>query len=173
MLTQARVKKLFIYREDGCLIRRSPANNQTRIGDVIGSCNSSKRLTTKVDGRSYLVHRLVWLWHYGYLPEHCVDHIDRDFLNNRIANLREATQSCNMRNTTLSKHNTSGVKGVYAVGLGKYRVQINSKGKHVFLGRHTDFTEAVAHRLAAEQCLNWEGCDSRSPAYQYIKELNK
>jgi len=29
--------------------------------------------------------------------------------------------------------------------------------------------EAVAHRLAGEQALEWEGCDSSSDAYKYIQ----
>lgn len=29
---------------------------------------------------------------------------------------------------------------------------------------------AVCARLAGEQCLDWEGCDSNSPAYKYVKE---
>jgi len=28
---------------------------------------------------------------------------------------------------------------------------------------------AVCARLAAEQCLDWERCDSNSPAYQYVQ----
>lgn len=31
--------------------------------------------------------------------------------------------------------------------------------------------EAVCHRLAAEQCVNWPGCDSSSPAYQYVQKM--
>ena len=30
--------------------------------------------------------------------------------------------------------------------------------------------DAVCARLAAEQCLNWEGCDSNSSAYQFVKK---
>jgi len=39
------------------------------------------------------------------------------------------------------------------------------------LGYHNDYYEAVAHRLAAEQCLNWNKCDSDSTAYKCIKEF--
>ena len=37
------------------------------------------------------------------------------------------------------------------------------------LGIFTDFTEAVAHRLSSEQCLNWSNCDSFSPAFKHIQ----
>ena len=44
--------------------------------------------------------------------------------------------------------------------------------KYYNLGRYADFDEAVLARLATEQCLGWEGCDSSSPAYQYAKKHN-
>jgi hypothetical protein len=48
----------------------------------------------------------------------------------------------------------------------KAQIQIGKK-KH-YLGYHLAFLEAVCHRLAAEQCLNWGSCDSSSPAYQHV-----
>lgn len=41
--------------------------------------------------------------------------------------------------------------------------------KSNYIGIFTDFGEAVAYRLAVEQCLGWENCDSSSPAYQHIQ----
>lgn len=45
-------------------------------------------------------HRMIWAAHKGRWPLHgmVVDHIDRDTLDNRITNLREVTQTDNMRN---------------------------------------------------------------------------
>ncbi len=48
-------------------------------------------------------------------------------------------------------------------------VQVTVDDRDRCVGRHKDFTEAVAHRLAAEQALDWSGCDSSSPAYQYMQ----
>jgi len=31
--------------------------------------------------------------------------------------------------------------------------------------------EAACYRLAAEQAENWEGCDSTSPAYLYVRKF--
>lgn len=55
----------------------------------------------------------------------------------------------------------------------KFKAQIAVNGKVKCLGTYTDFDEAVCTRLAAEQCLDWSGCDSNSPAYIYVQTLLK
>ena len=129
-------------------------------------------LLSIIDGRPHKAHRLAWLYVYGYLPEGRLDHIDRIKDNNRIANLREAGQQCNRRNTGNPNNNTSGVKGVYWFNRDKvWRASIRINGKYIYLGRHNDFEEAVCHRFAAEQAEGWSGCDKSSPAYQYVMEM--
>ena len=167
-LTQERARELFDYREDGQLIWRVRASNRASIGSVVGSLCKTGYRETSADGGRYLIHRLIWLWHYGYFPEHDLDHIDRDRLNNRIENLREASRSCNLRNTGNSSNNTSGVKGVCWCKNRGWYVWLSLGNRTRSVGHFLDITEAVAHRLAAEQCLGWEGCDSCSPAYQYM-----
>jgi len=161
-LTQERVKELFDYR-DGELIWNIR-------GGVAGYSNGNGYLRIEVDGKKHYVHRVIWLWNNGYLPEKGIDHINRNRADNRIENLREVGQTCNIRNTDNRKTNTSGVKGVYwGAENGKWRAQIMVAGKVHCLGSHIDFFEAVCHRLAAEQLLGWEGCDSSSPALKFIQ----
>ncbi len=170
-LTQERVKELFDYRGDGVLVRRVTVCNCARVGDLAGSLHCDGYLQVQIDGPSYLAHRIIWLWHKGYLPEHGLDHIDRNKLNNRIDNPREVGRQCNIRNTGNGKRNSSGIKGVcWDRTADKWISQIMINRKQIKLGYHSDFTEAVAHRLAAEQAENWQGCDSSSPAYQFISD---
>jgi hypothetical protein len=167
-LTQERVRELFDYR-DGDLIRKKPSQG-VKVGDVAGSLGNRGYLGIRIDYKNYLNHVLVWLWHHGYIPEHDIDHIDRIKIHNQIENLREVSRTCNSRNSKLSKKNTSGVKGVsWKSGENKWVAQIMVNYKTIALGRTLDFTEAVSLRLAAEQCLNWDGCDSSSPAFKFIK----
>ncbi len=170
MITQDRVRELFDYA-DGELIWRVSVNWSIGVGTTAGSLNKCSGYNqVKIDGKSYQVHRIIWLWHYGYFPEHGLDHINRLKADNRVHNLREVSQSCNIRNSR-SRGNNSGVRGVnFHKDKKKYQVYITASRKQIYLGTHFDFTEAVAHRLAAEQCLNWGSCDSSSPAYQYMKE---
>ena len=54
-------------------------------------------------------HRVLaelFVWNPDDLP--CVDHIDRDKLNNSIDNLRWCSYEENSRNMSIPKHNTSG-----------------------------------------------------------------
>jgi len=171
MLTQERVRELFRY-EDGNLIRLVNASSTARAGWIAGSLTTHGYLSTRIDKVLYYNHRLVFLFHHGYTPENYIDHIDRNPLNNRIENLREVSNVCNIRNSKQLDSNTSGVKGVYFNKVRqKWAGQITTNNRAKNLGIFSDFTEAVAHRLAAEQCLNWNECDSNSPAFQYMQSV--
>jgi hypothetical protein len=169
MITQERVRELFLYK-DGSLFWQVCRGHVSE-GSMAGTPNKDGYLHVGVDGKHYKAHRLIFLYHFGYLPEHEVDHIDRDRSNNKIENLREVSRTCNMRNSTQRSRTSSGVKGLaWHKPTQKWlaRIMVHSTRKH--LGTYSDFTEAVAHRLAAEQCLNWGSCDSSSPAHQFMED---
>ena len=169
VLTYERVRELFDYRSDGFLIWKVHKASRAKIGDVAGTKVTNYYSAVSVDYQRYYTHIVIWLWHKGYMPEGEVDHINRIKSDNRIENLREVSKQCNMRNTGNQKNNRSGVKGVWShPSWGNvWRVGIKVNRKNHRIGSHRCFDEAVLHRLAAEQCLNWSGCDSSSPAYMY------
>lgn len=170
-LTQERLKELLDYNpETGVFVNRVRRNNRAKAGDVTGCVGSCGYKRIQINGKLYLSHRLVFLYMEGYLPEHFVDHIDRNKLNNRWSNLRHVNHQCNLRNTGNHCSNKSGVKGVCLDKRNnKWKAYIKLDSKLRNLGHFNDFLEVVCHRLAAEQCLNWSGCDNNSPAYQYVK----
>jgi hypothetical protein len=170
-LSWERANELFSYDPDvGQLIRKIPRGRGRRsaAGVVAGTPTTKGYRLVSIDGCRYLEHRVIWLMVHGYFPENQIDHIDRDPANNRIANLREVSQSCNMRNSSASCLSVSGIKGVYPMR-GRWVATLRSDGcknSHVYFG--TDYAEAVAHRLAAEQALGYEVCDMFSEAQKFM-----
>jgi len=105
-----------------------------------------------IDGVFYLAHRLAWLFTYGVWPVMDIDHIDRDPVNNRIANLRLATCSQNGGNARISARNTSGIKGVcWHKNTKKWQAQITVNRRNHALGYFDDINAACAAYRAAAQ----------------------
>ena len=170
-LTQEEVRRLLDYNPETGELRWRAAKGRRNMCRAVGA-TSRGYLVIRINRKLYSNHRLIWLWVYGYFPENQIDHINRIRSDNRIENLREVTQTCNNRNCGMSSNNKSGVTGVFwDEKNGKWLSNIRLADKTKYLAYCSDFTEAVAHRLAAEQCLDWAGCDSNSSAYQYMKRV--
>lgn len=106
-----------------------------------------------VNGRMFAAHRVIFAMHYGFWPTECVDHIDRDKSNNRIANLRAASYSENSRNRGKQANNTSGRKGVFwDKKLRRWLASIKHHQKQRNLGYYDDKESAyLAYKSAAEK----------------------
>lgn len=102
-------------------------------------------------GRRFLAHRMAWAIHFGEWPSHPVDHINGDRSDNRIANLRRATNATNAQNQRV--HHTrskTGVMGVH-VDKGRYRAQITVNRSTVHIGTFNTAEEAHAAYLEAKR----------------------
>ena len=99
------------YYKDGHLFHKKTVCGRAKKDSKVGTINGPGYIRTKIAGKTYAVHRFIFAMHNGYFPP-LIDHIDRNILNNKIENLREATISENNINTGLRKNNTSGYKGV-------------------------------------------------------------
>ena len=165
MLTQDQVKSAFRYDPSTGILRWRIKRQGVYKGRKCNSLDADGYYRVKFNGRSYRVHRLIWLYVYGYLPEYIIDHRDQIKTNNRIENLREVSHYCSSQNRDTFKNNTSGIKGIsWIKAEKKWKVTIASTHGGYF----KTFDEAVAMRLALEQCLNWDGCYTNTPAYRYI-----
>jgi len=173
-LTQKRLKEALHYDSDtGVFVWIVALARRIKTGDVAGfpDCGYIK---IGIDGEEYKAHRLAWLYVYGYFPENEIDHKDRIRCHNWIKNLREVSHKCNIRNTGNHKDNKSGVKGVcWAKHAKKWLATIGVDNKLKHLGIYKNFDNAVCARLAAEQCLDWSGCDSSSPAFKYVQSARR
>jgi hypothetical protein len=141
MIQQDLVRELFDYR-DGHLYWRKRSNAKVAAGQTAGTVNASGYCVITINGKKIHAHRLIWLWHYETLPL-MVDHINRDTLDNRIENLREADYVRNAYNSKLKSDNTSGVKGVsWCNTFSRWVVQLYANKPKV-TGRFKRFEEAV------------------------------
>ena len=135
-ITQEELKNTFYY-EDGNLFFKPFVGTRNRISKLsnrkAGHRNKNGYYQMSLHKQRLYLHRMIFLYHHGYLPEQ-VDHIDGDRGNNRIENLRAANHSLNMCNTLKRVDNTSGVKGVWYCNTYKRwaaQIQYNKKKKHV------------------------------------------
>jgi len=145
-ITQEQVKALFDYQEDGNLVRKVKTSNRVKVGEVVGWMTAKRYKAVHIDGKPEYIHRLIFLYHHGYIPE-CIDHIDNDPLNNRIENLRAASFGENMLNIRGFVGSKSGVKGVtWSESSKKWMVmcRVNKKPKYIGVYEDLELAELVA-----------------------------
>ena len=114
----------------------------TRLGGKSKYANRNSGIRMKsgyigisADHINYAAHRLAFLYMTGEWPKNYVDHKDMDRANNKWENLRDCTQSQNLRNTGVKKNNKLGVKGISKNRQG-YAVRIN-------IGTYKTIEEAI------------------------------
>lgn len=91
----------------------------------------------------------------------CVDHKNRDTLDNRICNLRSATIAENNRNKGVTKRNTSGIVGVYSTSNGKKWVaELRSSGV-----KYTKYFSNKAQAIAARKAMELKTFGEFSPNF--------
>ena len=156
-LTAERLRELFAYDSStGLFTRKVSTTNRVKVGDVAGSPNQKGYINIMVDGRLYPAHRLAWLYEHGIWPQGQIDHINGVKADNRIANLREATNGQNKQNMRSARaDNGSGLLGVRWHDRDQRwhaRIMLDGKAKH--LGSFGSSEEAQAAYLAAKRELH-------------------
>jgi hypothetical protein len=147
MITQSQLLELFDYK-DGQLISKQKSKRRN-VGDVLGKINDRGYVTASVQGDVYRVHRLIFFWHHGVMPEQ-IDHINGIRDDNRIENLRPATSSENAQNRIASS--VSGTKGVYwHKQINRWVASICVNRKNIHLGSFEDIDAAKAVAMQARK----------------------
>ncbi len=141
--TQRYVKSLFDYDAGTGELRWNVTRSRTaHKGDIAGH-----HRIIRIDGRNYKTSHVIWLWMTGELPQKTIDHKDRNPLNNRWENLREATQSQQCMNRGIRSDNYSGCPGViWRAKRQKWEVQIKADSRTISLGYFDDWDVAVTYR---------------------------
>jgi hypothetical protein len=149
------VRSLFNYDPlSGDLIWKiRPSIRVRSVGAIAGYVSNNGYRRVEFDGRSYLAHRIIWLWMTRKWPLHQIDHIDLNRANNRWTNLREATRAQNQWNTRPRKKGRP--KGVHLVKEGRKKpwiANICANGTKRRLGYFVSSNEAAEayQRAAAE-----------------------
>lgn len=133
ILTQEYLQKVFDYK-DGNLFWKIRKSNCIQIGDKAGCIDTNGYSKVRINKKMIGTHRLIFMFHYGFMPFY-VDHIDRDVKNNKIENLREATNSQNQWNTIKNIRNTSGYKNVlFRKDRNKWTCRFKVNGKNIMRG---------------------------------------
>lgn len=100
--------------------------------------------TVRIDDMLYSAHRIIWAMVHGDIPEDMqVDHINRTRSDNRLVNLRLATNAQNVCNGPMRSTNKSGFKGViFHRASGRWNARLTISGKTKSLGYYETPEEA-------------------------------
>lgn len=140
-ISKNNIKKLFYYN-DGQLFWKIKPSYRVKKGQKAGTIGNDGYEHIGIFGKIYMSHRIIFLYHYGYLPKF-IDHINGNKLDNKIENLRVANINENQYNSKIRKDNISGVKGVsWYKRYNKWRAQCKVEGKTINLGYFNDIKEA-------------------------------
>lgn len=123
------------------------------VGQKTGYVGKAGYVQIGFQNKLYFAHRLAWKMFYKENPPKYIDHIDRNPSNNAIANLREATNSQNISNSTQRKGKALKIKGVYYhAKTGKYfsSICVNYKQKYLGLFKTPEEAHAAYQKASAE-----------------------
>lgn len=145
------VREMLLYDPETGIFTYKVGVGSAGVGDVAGTMHHSGYWDINVCGNVFRAHRLAWLYVYGAMPSSGIDHINGDRADNKISNLRQATQAENCQNVGTSKLNTSGVTGLHWHKLvKKWMAYIHVDKRRIILGYFSDKDEAARVRAEAK-----------------------
>ena len=158
-LTAEKARELLDYDPETGVFTWRVAKGRKSKGMLAGCIDHYGYVQIGIDGTHYKGHRIALLITNGSWPSEHIDHINGIRDDNRIDNLREASQSINMQNLLRPMSgNTSGFLGVcWDTEKQSFLAQIKTNGKNKFLGRFADPSEAHAAYLDAKRRIH-AGC---------------
>jgi hypothetical protein len=154
-LTQQYLSEILDYNPVTGVFTWKVSRGSNKAGNRAGSSHSRGYRVIRINGKNYKEHRLAWLYYYGYMPTKQLDHRSGVKDDNRIDNLREASNAENQQNLGKNINNTSGFTGVtYDKRSGKWMARIKKDGKRIFLGSFNTPELAYAAYLKAKSELH-------------------
>jgi hypothetical protein len=138
--------KEFLYEwcefseEHKTLVWKKSPSSRAVVGSPIGSVTRDGY--RRCSGQQ--VHRLVWLYFTGQVPDKDIDHINGVRLDNRIENLRLVSRMENL-------WNRRDIKGYIQQVSGNYTARIRNNYKTINLGTYKTPEEAHTAYMKAKQ----------------------
>lgn len=152
-LTHEYITSILDYNPDtGIFTWKIYTNSRAKIGNPAGYIQpGTGYMKLTINNIKYAAHRVAWFYTYKQWPKDMIDHIHGIKHDNRLCNLREATNSQNQRNRGPNKNNTSGYKGVHLdKQRNKWNAIIEHNKKKYFLGTFDNPEDAaIAYQAAA------------------------
>ena len=154
-LTQDKLQEALSYDPDtGEFMWKLRSADRIKVGDVAGSLKANGYIGIQICGKLYKAHRLAWLYTHGSWPSDQIDHINCVKHDNRINNLREATQSQNLADRPAWR---DGLKGAsFNKHANKWHASIQKDGHSSHLGYFTSEEEANCAYAGAARQLHGE-----------------
>lgn len=159
-LTAQRLRELLDYDpETGVFRWRDRRSPVAQAGSVAGSDTRDGYRKIIVDGRSYLAHRLAWLYVTGVWPVAEIDHKFGEKRDNRFCMLREANRSFNQQNERRARRNSrNGLTGArFDPRANRWQAVITLNRVRHHLGMYATGELAHAAYLAAKRKMH-PGC---------------
>lgn len=157
MITREEIQNVLDYDEiSGIFTWKYAARPNLSVGSIAGYVNKNGYRVIMIKHKSYMAHRLAWLYKFGIFPKLFIDHIDGDRLNNAISNLRDIDNKMNRQNQRKPmSNNRSGFLGVVFIKkINKFRANIQHNGIQYSLGCFSTAEDAHNAYLIAKRELH-------------------
>jgi len=125
-------------------------------GKEAGTLTSHGYRQIRFAGKFLYAHRIAWAFIFGKWPDHQIDHVDGNRLNNSARNLRDIPVAINNQNRKkANKNNSTKLLGAYfdkQIGKWKSSITLNGRSKHI--GVFENAEQAHAAYVQAKRALH-------------------
>jgi hypothetical protein len=151
---QSFIKSCLNYNEETGLLYYKNPYFSSDIGRAIGGKDEKGYIRIRINYIKYKAHRIIWLWYYGEDPHNKeIDHINGIRDDNRIVNLRLATDRLTAQNNIRTRSGKL-VGTSWDKRENKWHAQIKLRGYQYSRGYYN--TEEEAHKAYLEALHKFE-----------------